>query len=87
MVRGGAVRYGTVQCGVVWCGAGFCGPWCWVWQVKYSSFWWLVLLISDISDHALVFLVVEQIFIVFRKGLCQQVLQLSEHVIVFFHHI
>ena len=74
-----------VRCDAVWCGAGFCGPWCWVWQVKYSSFGWLCLLISEnLSDHAYVFLVVELIFIYFCKRLCQQVLLLSEYVIVFF---
>ena len=84
-VRGGAVRcgtvryyavgYGTVRCGAVRCGAMFRGPLCWVWRVKYSSFGRLFLLKSEnLSDHAYVFLVVELIFILFRKGLCQQVL-------------
>ena len=60
-----AVGYGTVRCGVV----RFCGPWCWVKLVKYSSFGWLFLLISDnLSDHVYVFLVVELIFFLFRQG-------------------
>ena len=43
--------------------------------VRFSSFGWLCLLISDnLSDYAFVLLVVERIFILFRKGLCQQVL-------------
>ena len=46
-VEYGTVGYGTVRCGAVWCGAGFCGPWCWVWRVKYYSFGWLFLLISE----------------------------------------
>ena len=74
-VRGGAVRYCAVGYGAMWCGVGFCDPWCWVWRIKYSSFGWLFLLISEnLSDHAYVFLVVEQIFILFGKDLCQQVL-------------
>ena len=68
MVRYGRVWYYPVGYGTVRYGAGFYGPWCWVWRVKYSSFGWLFLLISeDLSDHAYVFLVVELIFILFRK--------------------
>ena len=87
MVRYGRIQYGAMRSGAVrlrYCelgydtvrwGAGFCGPLCWVWRVKYSSFGWLILLISEnLSDHAYVFLVVELIFILFRKGLCQQIL-------------
>ena len=47
----GTVRCEAVRCGTVLCDAGFCGPWCWVWRVKYSSFGWHFLLISDnLSD-------------------------------------
>ena len=57
-----AVEYCTVRCGVV----RFCGPWCWVKLLKYSSFGWLFLLISDnLSDHVYVFLFVELIFFFF----------------------
>ena len=77
-MRGGTVLCGRVGYGAVWCGVvrcGFCGPWCWVWRVKYSSFGWLFLLISEnLRDLDYIFLVIELIFILFRKGLCQQVL-------------
>ena len=75
MVRCGTFLCGRVRCGAVWCGAEFCGPWFWVLLVKYSSFGWLCLLITDnLTDHDCVFLFVELIFILFRQGLCQQVL-------------
>ena len=67
-----AVRYCAVGYGTVWCGAvrGFA-----VRGVGFSNFRRLCLLISDnFSDHALVFLVFELLFILFRKGLCQQVM-------------
>ena len=71
-VRCDVVRRGTVLCGRIRCGAvrGFA-----VRCVRFSSFGRLCFLISDnLSDHAFVLLVVELIYILFRKGLCQQVL-------------
>ena len=71
----GRVRYGTVRCGAVRCEV------VWGFAVRDVGFGWLFLLIREnLSDHVYVFLVVELIFILFRKGLCQQI----EHVIVFF---